>query len=75
MRTYLETTSGEALSRENPLVRKLATKSGLSAETIYRSALGDRVMSRHSAELLSKATKGALTVTKILGLDKPVRRK
>lgn len=70
MRKYIEDTSGEALSRDNKLVKSLAKKSKLSAETIYRTALGDRVMSRHSADKLSAATKGALTVATILGLNK-----
>lgn len=70
MRKYIEKTSGEALSRDNKLVRKLAKKSGLSFETIYRTALGDRVMSHRSAEKLSKATEGKLTVVTILGLNK-----
>lgn len=73
MRKYIEKTSGEALSRDNTLVRKLAKKSGISFETIYRTALGDRIMSHRSAEKLSKATGSKLAVTTILGLDKKAK--
>lgn len=75
MRKYIEKQSGEPLSRDNTLVRKLAKKSGVSFETIYRTALGDRIMSRHSAEKVSAATDGALTVAKILHLDQPKKGK
>ena len=73
MRKYIEKESGEPLSRDNTLVRKLAKKTGLSFETIYRSALGDRIMSRFSAEKLSKATGGKLTVGTILGLNRKTK--
>lgn len=72
LREYLEGVSGASISRDNETIKALAKKSGVSVETIYRCALGPRIMSRHNAELLCKAAKSNdLTVSIVLGLNQP----
>lgn len=75
MREHIETTSGKPLSRKNPYLLKLAKKSGMSAETIYRRALGDKPMSVRAATAISLASGGKISVIRILGLDDPKRKR
>lgn len=69
MRDYIENKSGDTLSRTNKLVVKIAKKTGMAVETIYRAAIGDRIPSVHTARKIKKATGGDLSITKIMRIE------
>ena len=73
LRKYIEAQSAKlpgkpVFGRTNPVVVKLAEKSGLSAEGIYRTARGDYNLRLDNAKIVSKATAGKVSVAQLIGV-------
>ena len=73
LRKYIEAQSAKlpgkpAFGRANPVVIKLAERSGLSAEGIYRTARGDYNLRLENAKLVSKATGNKVSVPNLMGV-------
>ena len=73
LRTYIEAQSAKlpakpAFGRTNPVVVKLAEKSGLSAEGIYRTARGDYNLRLENAKAVAVATGRKVSVANLMGV-------
>lgn len=71
LRAYIEKSSppGDAFGRNNKVLVRLAKKSKLSVEFVYRVALGNYNPKPANATALSKATGGAVSAANLAGLE------
>ena len=65
---FIEADGLGPIGRTNKTVVRLAKKSGLSAEGIYRVARGDYHLRKDNAVKLSKATGGKVSTASLVGL-------
>ena len=68
LRRYVELQDEGRWGRSNPPLIKMAKKTGLSAEALYRVGRGDYNLRNVNATKVSKATGGAVSAGTLAGL-------
>lgn len=68
LRAYVEACNEGCWGRTNPTLIRLAKKSGLSAEALYRVGRGDYNLRNTNATKVAKATGGAVSAGALAGL-------
>lgn len=68
LRAYVDMQAEGRWGRSNPTLIKLAKKTGLSAEALYRVGRGDYNLRNANATKVSKATGGMVTAAQLAGV-------
>lgn len=68
LRAYCDLQAEGRWGRSNPTLIKLARKTGLSAEALYRVGRGDYNLRNVNATKVAKATGGMVTAAQLVGI-------
>lgn len=66
LREYIERATGNAATRANPYIRRIAMMSQSSDETVYSIVIGRRHASRQLAERIHRATDGHVKPNEVM---------